>query len=90
VGFAMTPRERRWFDAILILAAISLGFIVLGFIGQVFSLFADLIFIFFLAWLLAFIISPLVTRLRTVIPFLSRAGAVLVVYLVVFGIIVLV
>src|SRR3954451_20282564 len=86
----MTPRERRWFDAILILAAISLGFIVLGFIGQVFSLFADLIFIFFLAWLLAFIISPLVTQLRTAIPFISRAGAVLVVYLLVFGTIVLV
>jgi predicted PurR-regulated permease PerM len=90
VGFEMTPRERRWFDAVLILAAISLGFIVLGFIGQVFGLFSDLIFIFFLAWLLAFIISPLVTRLRTVIPFISRAGAVLVVYLVVFGTIVLV
>jgi predicted PurR-regulated permease PerM len=89
-GFELNERERRWFDAILVLAAVALGFIVLGFIGQVFGLFADLIFIFFLAWLLAFIISPLVTRLRTLIPFLSRAGAVLVVYLVVFGIIVLV
>ncbi|HXI46665.1 MAG TPA: AI-2E family transporter [Candidatus Acidoferrales bacterium] len=89
-GFELTPRERRWFDAVLVLAAVTLGFIVLGYIGQVFGTFADLILVFFLAWLLAFILSPLVTRLRTAVPILSRAGAVLVVYIVLFGLIVIV
>src|SRR6185369_11370533 len=90
MGFELTPRERRWFDAVLVLAAVTLGFIVLGYIGQVFGTFADLILVFFLAWLLAFILSPLVTRLRTAVPILSRAGAVLVVYIVLFGLIVIV
>ena len=81
----LTRRERRWLDAILVLAAIALGFVVLGFFGQVVGFFSDLILVLFLAWLLAFMISPLVTRLRRAIPFLSRAGAVFAVYLVLFG-----
>ncbi len=88
MGFELTPRERRWFDAILVLAAVALGFVVLGFVGVVFALFSDLIFVFFLAWLLAFMLSPLVARLRAVVPILSRAGAVIVVYAVIFGAIV--
>jgi predicted PurR-regulated permease PerM len=82
MGFGLSPRERRWFDAILVLAAVALGFIVLGDVGLVFATFADLIMIFFLAWLLAFMLSPAVTALRNAVPFLTRAGAVLVVYLV--------
>jgi predicted PurR-regulated permease PerM len=89
MGFELTPRERRWFDAILVLAAVALAFIVLGFVGAIFDRFADLIFVFFLAWLLAFILSPLVTRLRAAIPILSRTGAVLVVYVALFGVIVI-
>jgi predicted PurR-regulated permease PerM len=87
MGFDLTPRERRWLDAILVLAALALGFVVLGFVGVVFALFSDLIFVFFLAWLLAFMLSPLVSRLRTLVPVLSRAGAVVVVYVVLFGVI---
>jgi predicted PurR-regulated permease PerM len=81
----LTPRERRWLDAILVLGAIALGFVVLGFLSLVATFFSDLIFIFFLAWLLAFILSPFVSRLRTAIPVLSRAGAVFTVYFVLFG-----
>lgn len=81
----LTPRERRWLDAILVLAAVALAFIVLGFVGQVVAYFSDLIFLFFLAWLLAFMISPLVSGLRSAVPVLSRAGAVFAVYFVLFG-----
>jgi predicted PurR-regulated permease PerM len=88
MGFELTPRERRWLDAILVLAAVALGFVVLGFVGVVFALFSDLISVFFLAWLLAFMLSPLVSRLRTLVPVLSRAGAVIVVYVAIFGAIV--
>ena len=28
MGFELTPRERRWFDAVLVLGAVALGFIV--------------------------------------------------------------
>ncbi|HEX2626098.1 MAG TPA: AI-2E family transporter [Candidatus Limnocylindrales bacterium] len=89
MGFEMTPRERRWFDAILVLGAIALAFIVLGFVAQVFVIFGDLIMVFFLAWLFAFMLQPVVNRVTT-IPFMSRTGAIFVVYFVLFGGLVLV
>jgi len=89
MGFELTPRERRWFDAILVLAAFALGFIVIGFVGQIFGVFGDLIMVFFLAWLFAFMLGPIVNRV-TAIPFMTRTGAIFVVYFVLFGGLVLV
>ena len=83
-GFELTPRERRWFDAILVLGAITLGFVVLALVAQVFVVFGDLIMVFFLAWLFAFMLQPVVNRV-TAIPFMSRAGAIFTVYFVLFG-----
>jgi predicted PurR-regulated permease PerM len=84
MGFELTPRERRWFDAILVLGALALGFIVLTFVGAIFGIFGDLIMVFFLAWLLAFMLGPLVNR-ATAIPLMTRTGAIFTVYLVIFG-----
>ena len=84
MSFELTPRERRWLDVVLFLAAIALLFVVMGFVAKLLADFGDLILVFFLAWLLAFILSPLVARVAG-IPFLSRAGAVVVVYIVLFG-----
>jgi predicted PurR-regulated permease PerM len=84
MGFDLTPRERRWFDAILVLGAVALGFIVLGFAGIVFAYFGELIMVFFLAWLLAFMLGPLINR-ATAIPFMTRVGAIFTVYLLIFG-----
>jgi predicted PurR-regulated permease PerM len=89
MGFEMTPRERRWFDAILVLGALALGFIVLGFVGEIFVVFGDLIMVFFLAWLFAFMLGPIVNRV-TAIPFMTRTGAIFVVYFLLFGSLVLV
>src|SRR5262245_7092579 len=80
----LTPRERRWLDAILVLGAIALGFIVLAMVGQVFVVFGDLIMVFFLAWLFAFMLGPVVNRV-TAIPFMGRTGAIFIVYFVLFG-----
>jgi predicted PurR-regulated permease PerM len=80
----LTPRERSWFDAVLVLGALALGFIVLSFVGEVFAIFGDLIMIFFLAWLLAFMLGPVVNWV-TAIPFMSRVGAIFVVYFLLFG-----
>jgi predicted PurR-regulated permease PerM len=84
MGFEMTPRERSWFDAILVLGALALGFIVLSFVGVIFAFFGDLIMVFFLAWLFAFMLGPVVNRV-TAIPFMSRAGAIFTVYFLLFG-----
>ena len=84
MSFELTPRERRWLDIVLILAAMALTFVVLGFLANLLAAFGDIILVFFLAWLLAFILTPIVARVATV-PFLSRAGAVMVVYILLFG-----
>jgi predicted PurR-regulated permease PerM len=84
MAFQLTPRERRWFDAVLVLAALALGYIVVTFIGAVFGVFGDLIMVFFLAWLLAFMLSPIVNRVYK-IPFVSRTIAVFLVYFLLFG-----
>lgn len=80
----LTPRERRWLDLVLALAAVALVFVVLGYLANLLEAFGDLILVFFLAWLLAFILTPLVARVATV-PFMSRTGAVFIVYLLLFG-----
>ena len=80
----LTPRERRWFEAILVLGTFALAFVVIGFVGVIFSIFGDLIMVFFLAWLLAFMLGPVIDRVYR-IPFVSRTGAVLAVYLLIFG-----
>ncbi|HUQ42899.1 MAG TPA: AI-2E family transporter [Candidatus Limnocylindria bacterium] len=84
MGFNLTPRERRWFDAILVLGALALAFVVLGFVGVLFGFFGDLIMLFFLAWLLAFMLGPIVNRVYS-LPFMSRTGAIFTVYLIIFG-----
>ncbi|MCI0582168.1 MAG: AI-2E family transporter [Chloroflexi bacterium] len=84
MSFGLTPRERRWLDVILFLTTVALVFVVLGYLANLLAAFGDLILVFFLAWLLAFILTPLVARVAT-IPFLSRTGAVFVVYLLLFG-----
>ena len=84
MSFELTSRERRWLDIVLILAAITLTFVVLGFLANLLAAFGDVILVFFLAWLLAFILTPIVTRLAS-IAHLTRAGAVVVVYVALFG-----
>lgn len=84
MGFELTSRERRWFDAILVLGAATLFFIVMAFVAQIFVTFGDLIMVFFLAWLFAFMLGPVINRV-TAIPFMSRAGAIFTVYFVLFG-----
>lgn len=84
MSFELTPRERRWLDVVLFLAAVALTFVILGYLANLLAAFGDLILVFFLAWLLAFILTPLVVRVAT-IPFLSRGGAVFLVYIVLFG-----
>ncbi|MDQ3127485.1 MAG: AI-2E family transporter [Chloroflexota bacterium] len=86
----MTDRQRRWLTAVLILGAFVLAMILLGFLADVFYTFGDTILVFFLAWLLAFILSPVVGGLTRLVPILPRIGAVVLVYATLVGAIVLV
>jgi predicted PurR-regulated permease PerM len=81
----VTERQRRWLTAVLVLGTLVLAIILISLVGSIFFAFGDVILVFFLAWLLAFILSPIVARLTRNIPFLSRVGAVVVVYSVLVG-----
>jgi predicted PurR-regulated permease PerM len=83
-------RDRRLIDAILVLGVIALFFIVVGQLASVFFYFGDIFLTFFLAWLLAFIISPVVTRISAWIPRLPRIVATVLVYTAVVGVLLLI
>jgi len=87
---SLSDRQQRWLTAVLVLGAIVLGMVAISFAATVFFAFGDVILVFFLAWLLAFILSPVVAGLIRLIPVLPRVGAVVLVYAVLVGAIVLV
>jgi predicted PurR-regulated permease PerM len=85
-----STRERRLVGAILVLATIVLFALAISFIASAIGFFSDILLAFFLAWLLAFIISPVVARLAALIPRLPRVVATVIVYTaIVIGLVVL-
>jgi len=86
----VTDRQRRWLTAVLVLGAFVLAMVAVELAATVFFAFGDVILVFFLAWLLAFILSPVVAGLTRLVPILPRVGAVVLVYATLVGGIVLV
>jgi predicted PurR-regulated permease PerM len=84
----LTDRQQRWVTAALVLGTLVLAMVAIELAARVFFDFGDIVLVFFLAWLLAFILSPFVSALTRLVPVLPRAGAVVVVYLVLVGVIV--
>jgi predicted PurR-regulated permease PerM len=80
VAALLTPRLQRWLTALVILAALAFAFVVVDYLGKYYAFFSDVIMIFFLAWLLAFILSPVANGLLHLFPKLPRAYAVVIVY----------
>ena len=70
-----------WGRALIILGVIALTIFVAGELFQLAAHFGDVIILFFLAWLLAFTLLPLVRFLENRVP-LGRPGAAGIVYLV--------
>jgi predicted PurR-regulated permease PerM len=85
----VTERQRRWVTAVLVLGTLVLAIVLISLVGSIFFAFGDIVLVFFLAWLLAFILSPVVSGMTRRIPFLSRVGAVVLVYAALVGGIVL-
>jgi predicted PurR-regulated permease PerM len=84
----LTPRLQRWLTPLVILATLVFAFVVVDYIGKYYAFFSDVIMIFFLAWLLAFILSPLANGLLHLFPRLPRAFAVIIVYSLLIGLLV--
>ncbi|HSK51700.1 MAG TPA: AI-2E family transporter, partial [Clostridia bacterium] len=76
----LESRDRRLVSAVLILAVVSLALVVGGQLVGIFYYFGDIILTFFLAWLIAFVISPVVSWLIDRIPGLPHAAATVLVY----------
>jgi predicted PurR-regulated permease PerM len=76
---AMLDRRAEWVEVLVILATLAAGFVVLGFLAQYFENYFHLILIFFFAWLLAFLVSPVADWLQRRLKRLPRGIAVLVV-----------
>jgi predicted PurR-regulated permease PerM len=86
---SLSDRQQRWLTAVLVLGTIVLAMVAIGIAASVFYAFGDVILVFFLAWLLAFILSPMVSGLTRLVPVLPRVGAVVLVYALLVGAIVL-
>ena len=83
--FPLSRRQARLLDVLLVLGVLALGIVVVEALARVFFDFGDVILVFFLAWLIAFILSPLVRRMIRLVPGLPRVVAVAVVYVVLIG-----
>lgn len=81
-GYGLTERQRGWLDVLLILATIIAFFIATGLIASAVYAFGDVILIFFLAWLIAFMITPLGRGLARLLPWLDQRIAVVLVFVV--------
>jgi predicted PurR-regulated permease PerM len=73
----MLDRRTQWIEAFILLATIAAGFAVLGFLAAYFRDYSHLALIFFLAWLLASLISPIADFLQRRLRHLPRPAAVL-------------
>src|SRR6476661_3666994 len=70
---AALERRALWIEALIVLATFAAGFIVLGFLAAYFRDYFHLGLIFFLAWLLAFLVSPVADFLQQRLRRLPRA-----------------
>ena len=62
-----------------------LFFVAVDLAASAIGAFGDILLTFFLAWLLAFVISPIVTRIASVIPRLPHVVATVFVYTAIVG-----
>ncbi len=80
-----TGRDARWFGALVVSATVIAVFFAIDVIGTAIFAFGDIVLIFFLAWLIAFIVSPFAAALNRLVRPLPQTAAVLIVYLVAIG-----
>lgn len=82
----LSERQRRLLDTVLVLAVVALSFVVVGDVAGVLTYFADVLLLFFFAWLIAFAILPLINLVKRLVPALPDLVAVILVYLAVVGV----
>jgi len=85
VLLSLSPRQNRIVSLLLALGTVALTIVVIGMLGKIFFDFGDIILTFFLAWLIAFILSPAVRWMIRLVPRMPRVAAVAAVYVLLIG-----
>jgi predicted PurR-regulated permease PerM len=75
--------ERRWIHSLLVVSTITVSLLLIGLVSNILLYFSDILLIFFLAWLLAFVLSPIVSGIIRLFPTLPRALVTILIYLVI-------
>jgi predicted PurR-regulated permease PerM len=75
-------RERRWLLVFLVLASAYVGILLLRVVLEVLGGFSQIFLVLFLAWLLAFVLSPVVRVIDDAVP-LPRPAVVAIAYVAV-------
>lgn len=76
--------EGRWIRALLILSTVTVGLVLAWLVAQYVVYFSDIILVVVMAWLFAFVLSPLVTLMRRALPGVPRNFVVVSVYALLF------
>jgi len=72
--------EGRWIHALLVLSTLTVALILTDLVARYVTYFSDVLVMLIVAWLFAFILSPLVGIIQRVVPKLPRTVAVVLVY----------
>ena len=76
----LVESEGRWIRALLVLATATVALVLAGLVAELALFFSEIILIVVMAWLFAFVLSPLVELIRRALPAAPRSLVVVVVY----------
>jgi predicted PurR-regulated permease PerM len=80
----LVESEGRWIRALLILATLTVALVFAGLAANVVLYFSDIILILVMAWVFAFVLSPVVELIKRILPAAPRTLVVVSVYAVLF------
>ena len=72
--------EGRWIHALLVLSTVTVALVLIGLLSNIVVYFSDILLILVMAWLFAFILSPLASWVERHMPVLPRVAVVAVIY----------
>jgi predicted PurR-regulated permease PerM len=72
--------EGRWIHALLVLSTITVALVLTGLLSNIVVYFSDILLIIVMAWLFAFILSPLASWVERHMPVLPRVAVVAAIY----------
>ena len=72
--------EGRWIHALLVLSTITVALVLTGLLANIVVYFSDVLLILVMAWLFAFILSPLASGIERHMPVLPRVAVVVGIY----------